>query len=324
MWKTPLKLAAAASLAAMAFPAAGLAQADYPNKAIHFIVPYPPGGTVDPTARILGVVVSKLLGQPVVVDNKPGAAGSIGAEYAVRQEPDGYNVLIHTNIVASEPCLKPNLPYKFTEQMQPVTALTETPFVILTHPSIKANTVKELVDYIKKSPEKVRYGASGIGSSGHLRGEQFKLETGVDLVFIPYKGGGETLTGLMRNDVNIAIDTLPGSIAMVNDGRMKLLAVGGDRIPQVPNTPTMKESGYKPLASQWIGAYVPAKTPPAIVAKLHDAFVKALADPSVKEQFSKIVFTTLGTGPQETMKNLKEETAMWCSTIKSAGIKIEE
>jgi len=181
-----------------------------------------------------------------------------------------------------------------------------------------------MVDFIKKSPEKVRYGASGVGSSGHLRGEQFKLETGTDMAFIPYKGGSETLTGLMRNDINVAIDTLPGSIGMVNDGKLKLLAVGGDRLPQVPNTPTMKESGYKPLASQWIGAYVPAKTPPAVVNKLHDAFKQALADPNVKEQFTKIVFTTLGTGPADTMKNLKEETAMWCSTIKSAGIKIEE
>ncbi len=324
MWKTTLKLAAAVSLAALAMPTAGLAQADYPNKVIHFIVPYGPGGTVDPTARILANTATKILGQPIVVENKPGAAGSIATEYVTRAEPDGYTVLIHTNIVASEPCLKPNLSYKFLEQMTPVTALTETPFVILTHPSIKANTVKELVDYIKKSPEKVRYGASGIGSSGHLRGEQFKLETGVDMVFIPYKDGGGTLTGLMRNDINVAIDTLPGSKAMVDDGRLKLLAVGGDRIPQVPNTPTMKESGYKPLASQWIGAFVPAKTPPAIVAKLHDAFSKTLADPTVKEQFTKIVFTTLSTGPQETMKNLKEETAMWCKTIKSAGIKIEE
>lgn len=325
MLKRALGLAAFASLAAVVLPAAGWAQAEsYPDRPIHFVAPYNPGGTVDPTARILAAAVSDIVGQPVVVENRAGAAGSIGTDYVVRSDPDGYTVLIHTNLVASEPCLKPNLPYDFLKQMKPVAALTETPFVVLTNPSVPAKTVDELVAYAKEHPGELRYGASGIGSSGHLRGEQFKLETGIDLQFVPYTGGGETLAALVGNEIQVAFDTLPGSIGMIRDGRLNLLAVSTrERWPLVPDTPTMTEAGYPRLASQWIGAYVPIDTPKPVLDKLADAVLEALKKPEVQEQYKKLGFRVVGTGPEETLKNLKEETQMWCETIKSAGITIE-
>jgi tripartite-type tricarboxylate transporter receptor subunit TctC len=327
MWQTALMLAAAAlSLAAMAFPGEVMAQAGaYPDRPVRFLAPYGPGGTVDPTARVLAGPVGDILGRPVIVENKPGAAGSIGTEYVARQPADGYTVLIHTNLVASEPWLKPNLSYNFLKDMTPIMAINETPFVLLVNPSLPVKTVKEFVEYAKANPGKLNYGASGIGSSGHLRGEQFKLETGIKMEFVPYVDGGATLRGLLGNEIQAALDTLPGSIGMVQAGTLRLLAVGTpERWFLVPSTPTMKESGFSNVASQWIGAYVRADTPPAIVDKLAKAMKQAVADPKVKEQYRKMGFEVVGAGPEETLNRIKDETEMWRKTVEAAGIKIAQ
>ena len=320
---TTLCRAAVLALAAFALHGASLAQGTFPDRPIKFVVPYGPGGTVDPTARALAERASQILGQPVVVENKPGAAGSIGTDFVVRAPADGYTVLIHTNVVASEPALKPNLSYNFLKDLTPLITIDETPFVLLVHPSLPVNSVKEMVEYVKARPDKLNFGASGVASSGHLRGEQFKLETGTKIVFVPYLDGGATLRGLLTNEIQIAFDTLPGSIAMIKDGRIKILAVGSpQRWFLVPDVPTMKESGYPGLVSQWIAAYVRTDTPPAIVDKLTRALKEALNDPKVKEQYMKLGFETVGDGPQETLKRLKDETEMWRKTIETAGIKV--
>jgi tripartite-type tricarboxylate transporter receptor subunit TctC len=169
----------------------------------------------------------------------------------------------------------------------------------------------------------LNFGASGVGSSGHLRGEQFKVETGVDMVVVPYVDGGDTLAGLVSNEVQVAFDTLPGSIGMIREGKLKLLAVSTpERWFLVPETPTMTESGFPGLVSQWIGAYVHADTPKDIVDKLAATFQEALQTPEVQEQYKKIGFATIGTGPAETAERLKNETAMWKETIAAAGITI--
>jgi tripartite-type tricarboxylate transporter receptor subunit TctC len=269
--------------------------------------------------------VGEILGRPVIVENKPGAAGSIGTEYVVRQPADGYTVLIHTNLVTSEPWLKPSLSYRFLQDMTPILAINETPFVLLVNPSLPAKTVKELVDYAKANPGKLNYGASGIGSSGHLRGEQFKLDTGIKMEFVPYVDGGATLRGLLGNEIQVALDTLPGSIGMIQGGTLRLLAVGTPkRWFLVPETPTMKESGFNNVASQWIGAYVRADTPPAIIDKLAKTLRQAVNDPRVKEQYRKIGFEVVGEGPEETLKRVKDESEMWRKTIEAAGIKIAQ
>jgi tripartite-type tricarboxylate transporter receptor subunit TctC len=324
MSKTALGRAAVLALAALAFCAESLAQGgSFPDRPIKFVVPYGPGGTVDPTARTLAERASQILGQPVVVENKPGAAGSIGTDFVVRAPADGYTVLIHTNVVASEPALKPNLSYNFLKDLTPLVTIDETPFVLLVHPSLPVKSVKELVDYVKERPDKLNFGASGVASSGHLRGEQFKLETGTKIVFVPYLDGGATLRGLLTNEIQMAFDTLPGSIAMIKDGRIKILAVGSpQRWFLVPEVPTMKESGYPGLVSQWIAAYVRTDTPPAIVDKLARTLKEALNDPKVREQYMKLGFETVGDGPQETLKRLKDETEMWRKTIETAGIKV--
>jgi tripartite-type tricarboxylate transporter receptor subunit TctC len=312
-------------LAVLTFAIASAAGAQsYPARPIKLIVPYGPGGTVDPTARILGARAAELLGQPVVVENRAGAAGSIGTDAAAKAPADGYTVLVHTNVVASEPWLKSTLPYNFLRDMAPLVTINETPFVLLVNPSLPVNSVKELVDYAKSRPGKLNFGASGVGASGHLRGEQFQVETGVRMTYVPYRDGGSTLLGLVANDIQVSFDTLPGSIAMIREGKLKLLAVS---TPQrwflVPDVPTMTEAGYPGLVSQWIGAYVRAGTPQEAVDKLVKAFQEALRDPKVKEQFTKLGFETLGHGPEQTRKRLQEETDMWRKTIAAAGIKIE-
>ena len=247
----------------------------------------------------------EILGQPTVVENRAGAAGSVGTQHVINSDADGYTVLVHTNLVATEPCLKPNLPYDFLATMRPVMALTETPFVILVHPSIEASDLNELVDYAKAHPGELNFGASGVGSSGHMRGEQFKFKTqnDVDLAFIPYKDGGSTLAALVGNEIQVAFDTLPGSIGMVRDGRLKLLAVGTkERFFLTPDTPTLEDQGYTNLAPQWIGAYVPKGTPEDVTHKLAEAMATALETPSVQEQLQKLGFTTVGTGPEDTLE----------------------
>jgi tripartite-type tricarboxylate transporter receptor subunit TctC len=227
-------------------------------------------------------------------------------------------------VIASEPGLKPRLPYNFLKDMTPLITIDETPFVLLIHPSLPVNSVKELVEYAKARPGKLNYGASGIASSGHLRGEQFQLETGVKMVFVPYIDGGATLRGLLTNEIQLAFDTLPGSIGMIQGGKIRILAVGSaERWFLVPDVPTMSESGYGGLVSQWIGAYVRADTPPAIVDKLAKTLREAANDPQVKEQYRKLGFQTVADGQQETVKRLAEETAMWRKTVDAAGIKLE-
>ena len=323
MWRRALDLTAAALIAVTCVGHA-TAQGNFPDRPIKFVVPYGPGGTVDPTARILAARASEILGQPVIVENKAGAAGSIGTEYVVRAPADGYTVLVHTNVVTSEPPLKPRLPYSFLKDMTPLLTIDETPFVLLVHPSLPVNNVKEFVEYVKARPGKLNYGASGIASSGHLRGEQFQLENGVQMVFVPYLDGGATLRGLLTNEIQASFDTLPGSIGMIQDGKIRIIAVGShERWFLVPDVPTMSEGGYGGLIPQWIGAYARSDTPPAIVDKLARALKEAATDPRVKEQYRKLGFQTVGDGPQETLKRLTEETAMWRKTVKAAGIKLE-
>jgi len=324
MWTTVLCRAAVFLLAMIAFTGQTLGQGgSYPDRPIKFVVPYGPGGTVDPTARTLAARASEILGQPVVVENKAGAAGSIGTDFVVRAPADGYTVLVHTNVLASEPPLKPTLSYNFLKDMTPLLTIDETPFVLLVHPSLPVNSVKELVAYAKEHPGKLNYGASGVASSGHLRGEQFKLETGTNLVFVPYVDGGATLRGLLTNEIQLAFDTLPGSIGMIEGGKIKILAVGSpERWFLVPEVPTMKEVGFNGLVSQWIGAYVRTDTPPAIVDKLAKVLKEAANDPKVRDQYRKLGFETVADGPQETLKRLKDETDMWRKTIEAANIKV--
>jgi len=324
MWITALCRAAVLAFAAFAFSGESLAQgAPFPDRPVRFVVPYGPGGTVDPTARTLAARASEILGQPVVVENKAGAAGSIGTDAVVRAPADGYTVLIHTNVVASEPALKPTLSYNFLKDLTPLVTIDETPFVLLVHPSLPVNSIKEMVDYVKERPDKLNFGASGVASSGHLRGEQFKLETGTKMEFVPYIDGGSTLRGLLTNEIQVAFDTLPGSIGMIQGGKIRILAVGSPgRWFLVPEVPTMKEAGYPGLVSQWIAAYVRADTPPAIIDKLARTLKEATNDPKVKEQYRNLGFETVGDGPQETLKRLKDETEMWRKTIETAAIKI--
>lgn len=301
----------------------GAAQA-FPERPITFVAPYNPGGTVDPTARITAAAVSEILGQPVVVENRAGAAGTVGTDYVVRSDADGYTVLIHTNVIASEACLKSDLPYAFADQMVSVANLVETPFAILVHPDVPAQSLEELVALAQDNPGDLLYGAAGVGSSGHLRGEQFKVAQEVEMDFIPYSGGADTLAALAGGEIQVAFDTLVGSVAMLADGRVRPLAVStAERWPTQPDIPTMQELGFASLENQWIGAFVPAGTPEDRIAVLEAAFMEALQREDVIEQFARINFAVVGDGAEATDAHLAEETAMWCDVIGQAGITLD-
>lgn len=296
----------------------------FPDRPITFVAPYNPGGTVDPTARITAAAVSEILGQPVVVENRAGAAGSIGTEYVANAEADGYTVLIHTNVVASEPCLKSGLGYNFLEDMTSVANLVETPFAIIVNPSLPIENLDELVAYAEENPDELLYGAAGVGSSGHLRGEQFLAQTGLEMDFIPYQGGADTLAALAGNEIQVAFDTLVGSRSMIQDGRLRALSVSTDeRWSLVDDIPTMSEQGFESLENQWIGAFVPAGTPQERITILEEALMEAVSRDDVIERFNNINFTVVGRGADETQDELEQEIAMWCDIIDNAGISID-
>ncbi len=302
---------------------AGVAMA-FPERPITFVAPYNPGGTVDPTARITAAAMSEILGQPVVVENRAGAAGTVGTDYVVRSAGDGYTVLIHTNVVTSEACLKSDLPYDFSTEMVSVANLVETPFAILVNPDVPANTLDELVEYARANPGELLYGSAGVGSSGHLRGEQFKVAQGVEMDFIPYQGGADNLLALAGGEIQVAFDTLVGSVAMLADGRVRALSVStAERWSTQPDVLTMAEQGFESLENQWIGAFVPAGTPADRIAILEAAFAEALQREDVIEQFARINFAVVSEGAQETGARLVEETAMWCDVIGRAGISLD-
>jgi tripartite-type tricarboxylate transporter receptor subunit TctC len=325
MWKRTLSVATAVLVGAGAFSSQVMAQAaSYPDRPIHFVLPYGPGGTVDPTTRIIAAGVSEVFGKPTVVENKSGAGGRVGTTHVINSKSDGYTVLVHTNKLPMEPCLMPNLSYNFLTKMKPVMALTMTPFIVVVHPSVPAKNLDELVKHLKANPGKLNYGASGIGSSGQMRGEQFKAQNDVDIAYIPYKDGGSTLKGLVSNEVQVSFDTLPGSIGYIRDGRLKLLGVGTEKpFFLVPDAPTMVGQGYANLAPQWVAAYVPIGVPDAVVKKLAAAMGKALKTKKVQDSYKKLGFETIGTGPIETLKTFAVEQQMWCETIKKAGISIK-
>ena len=269
----------------IALAGAALAQsaANFPDRPIKLIVPYPPGGSTDPVARLLASDLSTRLGQPVVVDNRPGAAGSIGTEAVARAAPDGYTLLLHTSVIATDPTFKKTLPYDVKRDLAPVTLAVNGPYLLVVNPSLPVKNVAELIAYAKANPGKLNFGSAGQGSSGHLIGELFKTSAGIDMVHVPYKGGGPSITGLMGNEVQLLFDTISGSGALAENGKLRALAVTSSaRSPALPNVPTINESGLKDFSVvYWLGIFAPAKTPPEIVDKLYKAFRASLDNPEV-------------------------------------------
>ena len=326
MHSLPKVIAVLLTAAAMTGPAtsshAQNAAANYPNRPIKLVVPYPPGGSTDPIARLLAADVAARLGQPVIVENKPGAAGSIGTEYVAKAAPDGYTILLHTSAVTTDPSFKKNLSYDVKRDLAPVMLASSGPYLVVVNPTLPVKNIAELIAYAKAHPGTLNYGSAGQGSSGHLIGELFKMTAGIDMVHVPYKGGGPSISGLLGNEVQLLFDTLNGSGPLARAGKLRALAVSSaQRSPMMPDVPTISESGLKDFqVVYWLGIFAPGKTPQPIIDKLYQALRASQESPGVKEKMVAMGMVPEGRSPADFAKVVDADIQKWKRVIETAKI----
>jgi tripartite-type tricarboxylate transporter receptor subunit TctC len=313
-----------AGLLTAAFAAPALAQS-YPAKPVRIVVPYPPGGPNDIVARTVGQKLSEQLGQPVIVDNKPGASGNIGAESVAKSPADGYTLLLLTTGHTINPSLYPKLGYDLEKDLAPVTQLTAGPMVVVANPSLPAKNIKELISLAKAKPGSLNFGSAGNGSSTHLAPELFSSMAGIKMNHIPYKGSAPALTDLMAGQIQVAFDFMISAMPHVKSGKIKALAVTSTiRSPAAPDLPTVAESGVPGFeVIGWNGLVVPARTPKDAVAKLNAELKKALDQPDTKERFAAQGFSATWTTPEKFGAYIESEHAKWAKVVKDSGAKID-
>jgi tripartite-type tricarboxylate transporter receptor subunit TctC len=310
---------------AAAFAAGSVIAQPYPNKPVKLIVTYPPGGSSDLLARILAQKLSELWAQPVVVESKPGAAGSIGMEYAARQAPDGYTFVIgNLGPVTVNPLLS-KVPYDSERDFVSVSLIATGPNILVVNPATPVKTLEELIAYTRANPGKMNFGSSGPGSVAHLSGEMFKNLTHLDITHIAYKGGILSVQDLVAGHVQIVFsDALP-AMQFIKSGRLRALATTGpERSPSMPDIPTCVESGLPGLvAVNWWGVHMPTGTPRAIVQKFHADIVKVMKDADLKERFAQLGVDAVSSTPEEFSAFMEAETAKYAKLIKDADIKVD-
>jgi len=322
--KSARRIAAAAGLILMAAAATAQAQA-YPGKPIRWIVPFPPGGSTDILARVVGQKLTESWGQQVVVENRGGAGGTLGAAEAARSPADGYTLLmgaIHHTIATS---VYPKLPYDFQKDFAPITVVAIVPNVLVVNPSVPAKTTKELIAYAKANPGKLTYGSAGMGTAHHLIGELFNLRAGVEIVHVPYKGSAPAIADLIGGQVSIMYDTVASCLPHVKSGKLRPLAVAtARRSVALPDVPTIAESALPGFeVTTWFGALAPAKTPPDVVARLNAEMVKILAMPDVRKRLLEAGAEPVGNTSAEMAAQIKRETEEFGKIVKQAKITAE-
>jgi tripartite-type tricarboxylate transporter receptor subunit TctC len=299
---------------------------NYPNKPIKLIIPFPPGGTTDLVGRIVADKMSKELGQTVVVENRGGGGGSIGALAIAKAEPDGYTIGMSTvSTHAVNAACNPKLGYDPIADFTPITNLARTPNVLTVNPKFPAQDFKQFLEYVKKNPGKFSYATSGTCSILHMMGEQFKASTGTFITHIPYRGSGPALNDLLGGQVEMMFDNLPSSMSHIQSGKLRPLAIAWyKRIESLPNVPTFAELGLKQVNDPaWYGLVAPPKMPADIVKKLNAAAVKVLNLPEVKERFKQSGAEAVGNSPAEHGAEIKTELEKMKALVKKQGIKLE-
>jgi tripartite-type tricarboxylate transporter receptor subunit TctC len=303
----------------------GAAAQQYPSRPIRFVVPFAPGGGTDILARLLAQHLYEPLKQPVIVDNRPGAGGVIGAEIAARSPADGYTIVLGS---PGPLTINPNLqrvPYDTLRDFAPITLAQISPFVLLVHPSVPANSVKDLIALAKAKPGSLNYGSAGNGSVSHFSTEQFKALAGVDVVHVPYKGAGPYLIDLVGGRLQMAFENLPTVWPHVRSGKLKMLAVGTKtRSALVPEMPTVVEAGVPGYESSTaFGVLAPARTPAAAIARLSKELMKILQSPDIKEKMTAEGVEAVGGTPEEYAAHIREELVKYARIVKAAGIKAD-
>jgi tripartite-type tricarboxylate transporter receptor subunit TctC len=311
--------------AATVLAGAAAEQADYPNKPIKFVVPFTAGSGTDIMARTIGDALSKSLGQPVVVENRPGAGGTIGAAQVAKSEADAYTILVHSSGHTLNPAIYPNLPYDTVKDLTGVTPLASLPNVMVVSPSKGWKTVADAVNAAKAKPGQLNYASAGMGSATHLNAEKFKLQAGIDALHVPFKGTPEALSDVIggRNDWFFA--PLSSALPLIKDGKLTALAVSTpQRTPALPNVPTTVEAGV-PGSDYifWVGMFVPAATPPAVVKRLNDEVQKALASADVKDRMAKLGAEPFPMQPEQFNAFIRTEMESAARIAKAANLKAQ-
>jgi len=314
---------AAALAAVLAIPA--IASASYPDKPINLVVPYSAGGAVDTVGRILGQVLNDHMSVPVVVENKGGFSGNVGAQYVARSAPDGYSILMAalTSYSLNAKLMgQKAVGYSLLDDFKPVAVVGKLPVALVVNSAVPANTLPELIDYLKKNPGKIAFGSSGPGSLEHAAGELFKLRAGVDILHVPYKGAAPAMVDLMSGQIQLMFATTPTTLANLSSGRIKVLGVASATpVTVLPDAPTLASAGLKGVeATSIYGLLVPAKTPDAIVEKLNNALQKGLQDPEVQKKMSMQGIEIVSTTPQSARALVADEVGKWNRVIDETHI----
>lgn len=302
-----------------------MAQA-WPTRSIRLVVPFPAGaGVSDIMSRLIGQHLTAATGQQVVVDNRPGAGGNVGAEIAAKAAPDGYTMVMGSSFLVVNPFLYAKMPYEPLTDFVPVTTVASNLLMLVVHPSVKATTVAELIAEAKARPGQLNYGSGGVGSTPYLATELFKSLVGIDVAHVPYRGGAPALADLVAGQLTFMIENMPGTMPYVSAGKLRALAVTSrQRSSLAPDLPTMAESGvpgYEMIG--WNGLFVPKGTPPDVVARLHAELVKILRTPEVKQHLATLGAEPGGETPADFAKFVKAESERWGKIIKDKGIKPE-
>jgi len=298
--------------------------ADYPEKPIKWIVPYTPAGTTDVLARIVAQPLTQLLGQNVLVENKPGAGNNIGTEFVIKSAPDGYTMLLVNPANGINASLYKTLNYNFIRDIAPVAGIVRTPNVMVVPPSLPVKTVAEFIAYCKANPGKVNMASSGSGTSVHLSGELFKSMTGCNMLHVPYKGAGPALVDLMAGQVQVLVDNLPSSAGHIKSGNLRALAVtSAARDPSLPNVPTVAETvpGYE--ATAWFGIGMPKGSPRAAIDRVNADVNRILADPKMREKLAELGGVPIPGTPKDFGKIIAAETQKWEKVVKSSGASVD-
>ena len=298
----------------------------YPSKPIHIIVPYPAGGTSDILARTIGQRLSESFGQPVIVENKPGANGNVGADLVAKAPADGYTLLLaDIGALVISPSVYPTLPFDPVKDFAPVTMVAYSPHILVVHPSVQAASVKELVGLAKSKPGKLNFAISGVGGAPHLAGVDFAMRTGIDWTYIPYKGGAQAIADVAGGQADVTLNGMLATYPLVQGGKLKLLAVSSaKRMSAIPDIPTIAESGVPDFESgSWQGVVVPAGTPREVVARLNSEILRIVNAPEMRDRLGKQGADVRTNTPEEFGTFIRSETAKWAKVVKDANIKVD-
>ena len=298
----------------------------YPSKPIHIIVPYPAGGTSDILARTIGQRLSESFGQPVIVENKPGANGNVGADLVAKAPADGYTLLLaDIGALVISPSVYPTLPFDPVKDFAPVTMVAYSPHILVVHPSVQAASVKELVGLAKSKPGKLNFAISGVGGAPHLAGVDFAMRTGIDWTYIPYKGGAQAIADVAGGQADVTLNGMLATYPLVQGGKLKLLAVSSaKRMSAIPDIPTIAESGVPDFESgSWQGVVAPVGTPREVVARLNAEILRIVNAPEMRDRLGKQGADVRTNTPEEFGTFIRSETAKWAKVVKDANIKVD-